>query len=113
MNIDTAMARTYLRTFNFRDLFVEVLGWENPPSRRPIDVAVEGVNYRLVPVADKRGMAVFCCEPDADGLIPIYDTRRKIDKALTERAYEHIVVYVDAAGSEQRWQWVKREPGKP
>ena len=36
---------------------------------------------------------------------------RKIDRAAINYAYEHIIIYYTR--SEQVWQWVKREPGKP
>jgi hypothetical protein len=31
---------------------------------------------------------------------------------LTRYAYEHFIIYVDAAKENQVWQWVKREEGK-
>ena len=37
---------------------------------------------------------------------------RKIERELSRHAYEHIVIYVDAAYENQAWQWVRRKPGK-
>lgn len=38
---------------------------------------------------------------------------RKIEREVTKHAYEHFIIYVDAAKQRQVWQWVKREQGKP
>ncbi|MCB1806584.1 MAG: SAM-dependent methyltransferase, partial [Candidatus Competibacteraceae bacterium] len=58
-------------------------------------------------------MQIFECSPDAQGKIPERAIRQKIDRQLTQTAYEHLIVYVDASRSEQVWQWVARQPGKP
>jgi hypothetical protein len=112
MALDTARVRNNLRDFNFRDLFIEELGWDRHPSPVPLRVAVDRTPYELRPVAQKRGMAVFACEP-ANGALPDSATRRKIDKQVAKDAQEHIIIYLDRAAGTQVWQWVRREPGKP
>ncbi|MDP9354327.1 MAG: Eco57I restriction-modification methylase domain-containing protein, partial [Chloroflexota bacterium] len=67
----------------------------------------------LYPVAEKRGVQAYCCASDADGAVPSYAVRRKIEHRLAKVAFEHLIVYVDGAKTEQIWQWVKREPGRP
>ena len=39
--------------------------------------------------------------------------RRKIETQVTKRAFEHLIIFVDAARTQQVWQWVKRQAGKP
>src|SRR5207248_2823994 len=112
MNTDTGRARQYLKSFDFKNLFVEELGWDRHKAQ-PLDIPVDGRGYRLNPVAHKRGMVVYVYEPDADSSIPDYATQRKIEKAVAGTAYEHIIIYVDARRTKQIWQWVKREPNKP
>jgi hypothetical protein len=111
MPLDPARARQRLKDFDLRNLFVEDLGWGHHTATH--DVTVDGRSYRLSAVAHKRGFAVFICEPGADGRIPDYATRRKIDRQATKLVHEHLIVFVDAAKTTQTWQWLKREPGKP
>ena len=39
--------------------------------------------------------------------------RRKIETQVTKRAFEHLIIFVDATRTQQVWQWVKRQAGKP
>jgi hypothetical protein len=111
MPLDPARARQRLKDFDLKNLFVEDLGWERHTATH--DVTVDGHSYRLSAVAHKRGFAVFVCEPGAEGRIPDYATRRKIDRQATKLVHEHLIVFVDAGKTTQTWQWLKREPGKP
>src|SRR5207248_1120349 len=112
MNIDAGRARQFIKSFDFKNLFVEELGWDRHKAQA-LDIPVDGRSYRLNAVAQKRGLVVYVCEPDNDGSIPDYTTQRKIEKAAAAVAYEHIIIYVDARRTKQVWQWVKREPNKP
>ena len=73
----------------------------------------DGYEYALKPVAEKAQFAVFECAPGSDGAIPDYPLRRKIETQVTKLAFEHLVIFVDAARTQQVWQWVKRQAGKP
>ena len=66
----------------------------------------------LRPLVEKRGVRVFVCEPDAEGRIPADGVLREIEHEVIRYAYEHFIIYVDAARENQVWQWVKREQGK-
>ena len=111
MQLDPARGRQWLSDFNLKRLFVEELGWEHHVVTH--EVHVDGRSYRLSAIAHKRGFAALLCQPGADGRIPDYATRRKIDRQVTRLAHEHIVVFVDADNTTQIWQWLKKEPGKP
>ncbi len=110
MTIQLQSARQTLRDFDLRALFIEELGWDNYKAQ-PLDVEVGARTYRLTSVAQKQGMIAYTYDADPGEAIPDYATRRKIEKKVTEAAYEHIIAYRD--GARQIWQWVKREPGKP
>jgi hypothetical protein len=112
MAIDTARAREQLQRFDLSDLFVQELGWSFLRIR-PHTVEIDGQPYTLRPVAEKHGVQVFSCDPDDEGSVPPYASRRKIEHRLAKLAHEHLIVYADAAQSLQIWQWVKREPGRP
>jgi hypothetical protein len=103
--------RQRLRAFNFKALFVEELGW-NILNEHPLMISVDGITYILRPLVEKRGVRVFVCEPDAEGRIPADGILRRIEHEVIRYAYEHFIIYVDAAREHQVWLWVKREQGK-
>ena len=55
-------------------------------------------------------MQILQCPPSADGGVPDYATRRKIEKQVTKSAHEHLIIFVDEAKSIQIWQWVAHSP---
>ena len=101
----------HLRDFNFRQLFIEELGWDNPPAATA--VTVDGQRYALTAIAHKRGMVAYHCPAPAGARIPEYALRRKIEQQVTKSAHEHLTIFTDPGKTAQIWQWVKREPGKP
>jgi len=114
MAISTQSIRQYLQAFDFKRLFVEStpdgLGWNNYTSRLQ-SFEFEGVRYTFTPIAEQGGMVIVQCEAN-DGNIPSTGARRKIDKHITELAFEHIIIFVDSDKSTSLWVWVKREDGK-
>ncbi|MBN2464664.1 SAM-dependent methyltransferase [candidate division WOR-3 bacterium] len=106
-----ARARELLADLELTELFVQGLGWDRFRGR-PFDVEVDGCAHTLEPVAEKCGFAVFTCRAP-DGRMPDYPTRRNVEQKLRKLYHEHIIVFVNGDGSEQRWLWVRREPGKP
>ena len=112
MPVSTSKLRPYLRSFDFQGLFVEGLGWDFYRAQ-PTRIQAYNQEYVLKPVAEKAGFAVYVCNPDGNGRIPGYPVRRRIELDVTKIAYEHLIIFIDAAKSTQVWQWVKREVGKP
>ena len=103
--------RPYLQDFDLQSLFIEELGWNDYPGD-PVFVPVGDCDYELRPFAEKAGFAAYECAPGPDGDIPPYPVRRKIENHITKLAYEHLIIFVDAARAVQIWQWVRREPGR-
>jgi tRNA1(Val) A37 N6-methylase TrmN6 len=114
MAISTQSIRQHLQAFDFKRLFVEStpdgLGWNNYTSRLQ-SYDLDGVRYNFTPIAEQGGMVIVQCEAN-DGNIPFTGARRKIDKHITELAFEHIIIFVDGDKSTSLWVWVKREDGK-
>jgi len=108
MAIDRPRATQHLKAFDFATLFIEELGWDRPGSRQPEMINVTGQEYRLSPVADKRGVRIFHC-PE----IPDRALRQYIEREITKRAFEHLIIFTDEEKTRQIWQWVAREKGKP
>jgi hypothetical protein len=111
MSPDKHRIQKYLKAYDFATLFREELGWDTL-RETPRAISVDGQTYLLRPLVEKRGFKVYTCSPDAQGHVPTSATMRQIERDLTKHAYEHLIIYVDAAQERQVWQWVKREPGK-
>src|ERR1017187_1411671 len=110
MTVSSANIQSRLKAFDFKGLFTQELMWHHFQTRN-LEVKMDGVNYTLIPVAE-RGMAVFECVPPTDAQFPKYAVRRKIDTQVSKTAREHIIIFHDHAKTVQVWQWVKRESGK-
>ncbi|WIG60148.1 MAG: Putative type IIS restriction /modification enzyme, N-terminal half [Ktedonobacterales bacterium] len=110
--VATSRMRACLKDFAFTALFIEELGWDNPPANT-LSVVAGGETYILRHVAQKRGFSVLLCDPDPRGGIPDYSTRKQIESQVTKLAREHLIIFVDRERTRQIWQWVKRQPGKP
>jgi hypothetical protein len=104
--------REWLASFELKKLFIEGLAWDHFRVQ-PFEVEAEGHSYTVEPVAEKCGFAVFACRPCDGGAMPDYPTRRKVEQRVRRLYHEHFVVFTDGKQSEQKWLWVRREPGKP
>ena len=116
MQIDRDRTRQLLRDFEFETLWIDELRWDRHRGEVATEIRERGVDeseYILTAIAQKRGMAVFLCPARADGSIPDYAIRRKIQREVAKSVHENLIIYTDAGQTTQIWQWVKREPGKP
>jgi hypothetical protein len=106
MKIDAAAVRKCLKSFDFKTLFREHLGWDNHHSQ--LNISVGDCFFSLTAVAEKRGFVAFICPT-----IPDRPTRLKIDHQVTKSVHEHFVIYIAEDKGRQVWHWVRRETGKP
>ena len=104
--------RPHLQAFDFPRLFVEGLGWDHYQAD-PMAVLVNDRDYTLKSVAEKAGFVVYECGSSVDDNIPQYPIRRKIEREVAKRTFEHLIIFTDPGRKAQVWQWVKRESGKP
>jgi hypothetical protein len=111
MPLDKKAAQERLKNFDFSGLFTQELGWDWHTST--LSIPVSGLTFTLTAIAAKRGMPVYHCPCPASGAMPDYPARRKIEQLVAKSAYEHIIIFTDSAHTLQKWQWVKREIGKP
>ena len=70
MPLNFAPVRDLLNDFKFRALFVQQLGWSNPPSPRPVAMSVKQCAVTRRQIADLSGVGVYEIEcssiPDAE-----------------------------------------------
>ncbi len=111
MPLDLARLRQCLQSFDFRTLFVQELGWDRHSGN--LSVPVDGKIYSVQAIAEKRGFQVFECPTNENGRVPDHPTRSKIERQVAKSAHEHVIIYTDAAKTVQKWQWVRRELGRP
>lgn len=108
MVIDRPRIGDQLRAFDLPRMFIEELGCDRPASRHPERIEIAGHGFDLTPVAEKRGFRVFHCAS-----IPDRTTRQKIEREITKRVFEHLIIFTDNEKTKQIWQWVSREKGRP
>ncbi len=103
--------RECLRQFKFGELFIEHLGWSNPPPGRRdgIPMAIDGLQLTRRHIADLAGVGVYQVESAA---IPDAPTRAAIHKGISQLQYECLLIFVGSRPSQSLWRWVKRENGK-
>lgn len=111
MTINSALLQQLLGEFKLERLFNE-LGWDRA-GLHPQEVKIAGETFTLTQLAQKRGVVVFLCSPDANGSIPPRPTLLKIEKESTKLAHEHLLIFADAAQTMLTWLWVSRAPGQP
>ena len=89
MQVQVDELRPYLQAFDFQHLLVEGLGWDYYRAE-PVSVLVDGHDYTLEPAAEKAGFVVYLCGPGADGSVPPYPVRRKIERQVAKLVFEHL-----------------------
>lgn len=88
---------------------MDELGWDECDQSLPLRLADS--LYELKAIAQKRGLIAYVCSADSNGKIPASSIRGKIDTEVTKFSREHLIIFVDRANTEQKWQWVRREVG--
>ena len=91
-------------------MFVEELGWE--PCHQKLTLRAGETDFAFTAVAEKRGFTAWLCA-SPDGELPDHTTRLKLDRALTQTSFEHLIVFATGDFAQQSWMWVRREPGRP
>src|SRR5215210_7435620 len=111
MSIDTSRVRRNLNDFNFRDLFIEELGWSRPTERQPVEFDAGGARFERRQIAQLSGVLVFEVRA-TDGHIPDAKTCKAVHTEISKLHFENLLIFLDAKSSQSLWYWVKREDGK-
>src|SRR4051794_25332361 len=101
--------QSHLETGSLSDLFVEELGWDRLRGVSDERFVVDGEPVRLQGLVQKRDVPVYL---HRSSLLPDRQRRRRIERELSKRQLEHLIVFVEDGSSAQVWQWVKREPNR-
>ncbi len=98
--MDSAVLLDLVDRREFRDLFVDHLGWSNP-DQTDFEVSTEAGVYRLTQVAGFKGLRVWF----HDG-IPSRVEQRLIDQTIGAKNLERLVIFADEHN--QAWRWPRR-----
>jgi hypothetical protein len=113
MALDFQKARDWLSKFDFHNLFIDELGWNQPSSQKVVEsLEVEGANYERRRIAEMAGVPVLEITA-ADGEIPKAEDRTKIHKEISEAvSLENLLIFVNGDRTRSLWYWAKREGSK-
>jgi len=100
----------HIKDFDFKNLFIN-LGWDNYADE--ISIAVDGSEFNLKGIAQKRGFVIVVCLPEVNGDIPLSAVRKKIENSLRKYRHEHLIIYNNHSQTKQIWQFVIQEIDKP
>ncbi|WP_301850714.1 DNA methyltransferase [Rhodococcus pyridinivorans] len=85
---------------DFRILFVEELGWNNP-DRPDLTVEVEDNTFTLQQVANYKGLRIWHCP-----VLPPRKIQRQIDVLVGQDNQERLVIFTNE--QRQEWRWPRR-----
>lgn len=109
MPINLQSARNYLQEFKYPNLFIEVLGWSNPLTRKVEDISIEGITYKKKHIAQLSGVVVIEISGED---IPLSVIRKKIHKQITDQYHENLLIFTDNTRTRSLWYWIKRQENK-
>lgn len=108
----------YLKDFDFQQLFLDVLGWNKPPTGRDWQADQAGdTAYSHRNVAELGG--VVAIQVVVDGGWPDEALRMKVWRHVAHSHAENLLIFTNqqTEASQSQWYWVKRdkhpETGKP
>jgi hypothetical protein len=111
VDFNAGNAKRLLEQFDFLKLFIAELGWDRYNAE--LRVEISGSSFALKAVAEKRGAVAWVCQSADGGSIPERPIRQKIDRQVSKRTLEHLVIFTDESRTTQVWCWPRREVGKP
>ncbi|NJL20070.1 MAG: hypothetical protein HC895_03325 [Leptolyngbyaceae cyanobacterium SM1_3_5] len=106
MSFDFQKSRQHLQDFDFGNLFREVLGWANPPSRKVEEMEVNGTRFDRVMIAELSGVVVYEIR---GAQVPSQTLRQQVYREVVKDSLENLLIFVDEARTQSSWYWVKRE----
>ncbi|MEW5886207.1 MAG: DNA methyltransferase [Pseudomonadota bacterium] len=118
-NLQISRLRECIQAFDFKNLFINELGWSQAKSAKTIALtAASGqasTAWQATPIAELSGIVVFlvAAAGNCPGL-PDRATRADIHARLSEIAHENLIIFIDQVREPRQslWLWVKRDGTK-
>ena len=111
MNLDFERTRDYLDNFQFQDVFIEELGWEQPSNTKQNSLNIDDKIYYYQRIAEAAKVAIFEVTSET-GEIPEGKIRQAIHQEIEQRVAENLLIFLDADKTRSLWYWVKRNGNK-
>jgi hypothetical protein len=110
INIETTRLR--LQDFQFKQIFIEELGWSNPENSFPVSEQQKDLQFTRTAIAELSGAVVFeVLVPD--GNIPTKNIRLQIAKYIQTLNFENVTIFIDKNRTQSIWHWLKVQDKKP
>jgi hypothetical protein len=106
-NLNLSQTRDAIQAFDFRSLFINELGWNNPHRIRSPQIA----DYQIKPIATLGGVVVFEISGD---IFPTAQIRADIHRQISALHHENLLIFLDKRPKPTKsiWYWLKQEPSK-
>ena len=111
MKFNIQRTRKALQKFEFQDLFIDELGWNNPNSNRKLPLPLEEDIYYAQPIAQLSAALVYQIQTP-NGKIPNSATRKKLANIIQKISYEHVTIFVNMDETQSIWHWLKTQNKK-
>ena len=82
--------RQYISNSDFRNLFTQEMGWNNPRGQVDFEFTIDDEVYEFTQIADRNGFQAIIC---AVNTIPTSSVCKKIDTKLRRVANDYVCVY--------------------
>lgn len=106
--LDIPRTRSLLQKFEFRTLFVEVLGWSQPSAKKHAVLIQNGIEFEIRHIAELAGVVVMEITAQ-DGSIPNAKVRAAVYKQVAKQHHENLLIFLDRHRTQSLWYWVKRD----
>lgn len=110
-NLNIELARKALQSFDFKNLFIEELGWSNPLSAKKVNETIKEIVIIRQPIAELSGAVVFEITTP-NGIVPEPKQRFAIAKEIQKQHYENVLIFIDKDRKESIWHWLKNQDKK-
>ncbi|HJQ33097.1 MAG TPA: hypothetical protein VJ866_12995 [Pyrinomonadaceae bacterium] len=88
MSFDTSRVRAHLDDFNFRELFIEELGWSRPTERQKVSFEVGSEGFERRAIAELDGMIAHLYKLTEDEFAYVLSTFPSVADEVKEAALE-------------------------
>lgn len=103
-DLNVKYSRELIQAFEFKKLFIEELGWSNPPT---VHISLEETELKVKAIAKLGGVIVFAVI--ANGQLPHADIRAKVQQQIRLLYHENLLIFLDKSPepSQAVWYWLK------
>jgi hypothetical protein len=109
--LNLSQTRDAIQAFDFKSLFINELGWNNPHQIQSHCVSVNDTDYQAKPIATLGGVVVFeICASN----FPTAQYRADIHQQISALHHENRLIFVDKRPTPTKslWYWLKSSPSK-